>query len=446
MELKSYKEHRNIISEIVPGSIADELGLKPGDEILSVNGNKIRDIIDYKFYINDFHILLGIKKKDGSLWEFDIEKDYNEDLGVDFTNPLIDRAKRCSNNCIFCFIDQLPPGMRETLYFKDDDSRLSFLQGNFITLTNMKEEDIDRIIKYRIAPVNISIHTTNPDLRVKLLKNKNSGKVLNYLKKFKEAGLEIQGQIVLVPGYNDGKELDRTIRDLTDLYPTLISLAIVPVGLTKYRDQLPDLRVFTKEEAKEVIRQVEGYQQRALKEYGTRLVYLSDEFYITAEEPIPEEYRYEGYPQIENGVGMVRSFREEFLKALPDLSPSDNIKKNILLGTGKLAAPLMNTIAGELGACFPNSKFHLAEIKNNFFGETITVSGLLTGRDVIAQLKEISSDVIMLPKNMMRNYEPVTLDDYRQEELEKALGRKIYFGSWDGYEFVDTIRQVMADE
>ncbi|MDO5714329.1 MAG: DUF512 domain-containing protein [Tissierellia bacterium] len=445
LELRSFSEHRNLIQEVLPNSIAEELGLEPGDEILTINGNKIKDIIDYKFHMYDENILLKILKKDGSLWEFDIEKEFQEDLGIDFTNPLIDKAKSCSNHCIFCFIDQLPQGMRQTLYFKDDDSRLSFLQGNFITLTNLKDEDIQRIIDYRIAPINISIHTTNPKLRQKILHNPRAGKILPYLKRFQEANIEVQGQIVLMPQINDGVELDHTLDDLIDLYPSMTSVAIVPIGLTKYRKRLAKLKTFDQITAKAVIDQVKKYQDQCLKQYGTKLIFLSDEFYITAKEDIPPEEHYEGYPQIENGVGMVRSFWEEFKEALPNLQL--NTKKNIkvLLGTGHLAAPLMNRIGQYLNKAIPSVDFETVEIKNEFFGESITVSGLLTGRDVIAQLKDKPSDVIMLPKNMMRNYDPITLDDLKVEDLENALSRPIYFGPWNGQQFIDTIRQVLGD-
>lgn len=442
MELREFQEHRNIIETVLPGSIADELGLVPGDELLSINEAPIKDIIDYKFYINDSSILLTIRKKDGEIWEFEIEKSYNEDLGIDFTNPLIDHAKRCSNHCLFCFIDQLPKGMRDTLYFKDDDSRLSFLQGNFITLTNMKEEDIERIIRYHITPINVSIHTTNPDLRKKLLHNKRGGNILSILEKFHKAGLEIQGQIVLIPGYNDREELVRTLEDLLKFYPTLTSLAIVPVGLTKYRKGLAKLRTFTGKECKEVIDTVESFQKRCRKDFGKGLMYLSDEFYCVAGLPVPKEDAYDGYPQIENGVGMVRSFWEEFKRGLKNSGPFSG-NKQILMGTGHLAFPLMKIVGSRLEKVYPGLSVEVVEIQNEFFGTSITVSGLLTGRDVVEQLKDKPSDVIMLPKNMMRNFDPITLDDLTQGDLERGLGRPVFFGSWDGYEFLDTIRQVI---
>ena len=316
MELGNIKETRNIIEDIVLDSIAEELEIEPGDILVSINGSKVKDVIDYKYLIADDYLEVEIQKKNDETWILEIEKDYNEDLGIIFTNPLIDKAKSCKNKCMFCFIDQLPPNMRDTLYFKDDDSRLSFLQGNFITLTNMSDDEIDRIIQYRLSPINVSVHTTNPELRIKMLRNKKAGKVYEILKRFHEARLEVNCQIVLVPGVNDGLELKRTIDDLGALYPTIGSLAIVPVGITKYRDNLEDIRPFNKKEAIDLIESINKIQKVFLDKFGSRFVFASDEFYCLSEKNLPDFDEYEGFPQYENGVGLMKSFEYEIQEEL----------------------------------------------------------------------------------------------------------------------------------
>ena len=320
MELGNYKEKRNIIEDIVIGSIAEELEIEPGDILLSINGTKIKDVIDYKYLISDDLLEVEIGKKNGEIWELEIEKDYNEDLGIIFTNPLIDKAKTCKNKCMFCFIDQLPPNMRDTLYFKDDDSRLSFLQGNFITLTNMSEDDIERIIKYRLSPINVSVHTTNPELRVKMLNNKNAGKVYEILKRFHEASLEVNCQIVLVPGVNDGKELVRTIDDLSSLYPTIESVAVVPVGVTKYREHLAKLKTYDKESSTKLLEDILIIQEKFLAKMESRFIFPSDEFYCLADMELPSYEDYEGFPQYENGVGLMKSFEYEVEEELEKIN------------------------------------------------------------------------------------------------------------------------------
>ncbi len=445
MELRHPTEHKNIIETVLPGGIAEEVGLVPGDELLSINGQTVGDVIDYRFLIRDEELLLTIKKQDGELWEIDIEKDYDEDLGLDFTNPLIDKARRCSNRCVFCFIDQLPKGMREPLYFKDDDSRLSFLQGNFITLTNLSEDDIERMIRYRIAPINISIHTTNPQLRRRMLGHPRAEKILEILRRFHEAHLPFRGQIVLVPEYNDGLALEETLDDLLEFFPSLESLAIVPVGITKFRENLPDLRTFTSEECKELIQRIQARQEENLKNFGTRLFYLSDEFYLTAGEELPGEEAYEGYPQIENGVGMVRSFLEEVHQALSAKKLILRTDKKILLATGTLAYPVMREVAMCLNEHLGKETFEVVAIANRFFGETITVSGLLTAQDLVHCLKGHPADAIMIPNNMFRSLGDITLDDWDHTQIAKALSRPVYRGSWDGWRFIETIEQVMHD-
>lgn len=426
---------KNIIENIIKDSIADELELEVGDEILSINGENIKDIIDYKYLISDEHIELEIKKLNGELISFEIEKDFYEDLGIEFSNPLIDEAKRCSNNCVFCFIDQLPPNMRQTLYFKDDDSRLSFLQGNFITLTNMKEEDIERIIKYRISPINVSVHTTNPELRKKMLRNINASKIMDILKRFDEAHIEVNCQIVCIPDINDKEELDRTVRDLYELKNSVSSLAIVPVGITKYRENLPDLKPFDRQRSIEIIEQVHKLQKEFLEKSNTRFVFLGDEFYILAGMDIPEDEEYEGYPQIENGVGLVRNFSEEINEELKNYQISNN-EGEVTLVTGTLAKEFMEDIKSRVLKKLPNYKINVRAIENDFFGRTITVAGLVTGIDIIKQVDKMDYKNLMIPDCMLRANTDYFLDDTTLGELENKLNRKVFVTKVDGKDFL----------
>lgn len=445
MEVKNLDCNKNIINKVEEDSIAEELGIEKNDILLSINGEEVNDVIDYRFLINDEFIQLLIEKPNGDIWEFEIEKDFDEDLGIEFINPLIDKAKFCSNKCIFCFIDQLPKGMRKTLYFKDDDSRLSFLQGNFITLTNMSEEEIERIIKYRITPINVSVHTTNESLRVEMLKNKNAGKINSYLKKFNDAGLEINCQIVLVPGINDAEELISTIKDLSQYTSSIKSVAVVPVGITKFRDGLYKLKSFDQNLSKETIEIIEKLQGEFLNQLGTRFVFLSDEFYIKANHELPSEDDYEGYPQIENGVGLVRSFKSEVEKFLDSNSFSSsklNLKyKHLIFPTGELAYDLMKEISNLIMSKIPELKIDVYKIINNYFGDQITVSGLITGIDLISQLKDKEGDVIIIPRNMMKSDELIFLDDYSLEEIEKDLNKTILYTDIDGENFIKTITE-----
>ena len=309
-------EKKHVVYKVEKGSIAEEIGLEPGDALLAINQKAIEDVFDYHFLITDENLTLTILAKDGQTVEVEIEKEYQEDLGIEFENGLMDDYKSCSNRCMFCFIDQMPPGMRETLYFKDDDSRLSFLQGNYVTLTNMKDADLDRIIEYKLAPINISVHTTNPELRCTMLHNRFAGEALKKIKRLYDAEIEMNGQIVLCKGINDGEELERSIRELSGYLPYMESLSVVPVGLTKYRDGLYPLEPFEKEDAREVIAIIEKWQQYCMENYGVHFVQASDEWYLTAELPLPEEERYDGYIQLENGVGMLRLLITEFHAAL----------------------------------------------------------------------------------------------------------------------------------
>lgn len=433
------KEH--IIKGIEEGSIAEELGIEPGDVLVSINDKTAEDVLDYHFLIHDEELVVVIRKPDGEEWEFEIEKDYDEDLGLVFGEGLMDDYKSCRNKCVFCFIDQLPKGMRDTLYFKDDDARLSFLQGNYITLTNMSDKDIERICRYKLSPVNISVHTTNPELRCKMLNNRFAGNLIDRIKMLANAGIIMNTQIVLCKGYNDKAELDRTIGDLAELIPVIDSLSVVPVGLTDYREGLAKLEMFNSEEAKELIEQVKGWQEKLLESHGTRFVYASDEWYINAGMPIPMEEEYEGYPQIENGVGIVRSLEEEFKEYLEELS-GDNTKREVSIATGVLAAPILTELMKKLKEKYPQTEVKVFEIKNDFFGHNITVAGLLTGRDILNQLKEKKlGSALILSDVMIRNGEDVFLDDMHIFELEKALQTEIRIVQSNGQSLIDTIIQ-----
>ncbi len=435
------KKKAHIIKEIEQGSIAEELELASGDELISINGNEIKDVLDYHYLIKDDFLTVLIKKPDGEEWELEIEKDFDEDLGIEFEEGLMDEYRSCRNKCIFCFIDQMPPGMRETLYFKDDDARLSFLQGNYITLTNLSEEEIDRIIYYKLSPINISIHTMNEELRCKMLHNRFAGSALEKLKKLKDGGIVMNGQIVLCKGWNDGEELERTIHDLAAFLPEMESVSVVPVGLTKYRDGLEQLEVFTKEDSIKVLEQIHRWQNILLEHYGTRFIYASDEWYIKAELPIPEEDSYEGYPQIENGVGMVRSLKREFEDAYEELE-GDNRTRTLSIATGVLAAPIIDKLAKQVTDKFPNIIINTYTIINDFFGNQITVAGLLTGGDIIAQLKDKQlGDALLLPEALLRSGEEILLDDVTVQEMESALQTNIRIVQSDGKSFIDSIIQ-----
>lgn len=436
----------HIISRVVKGSIADELGIEPGDEILKVNNEVIADIFDYQYQINDENIILLIRKSDGEEWEIEIEKDYDEDIGLEFCESLMDDYKSCRNKCIFCFIDQLPKGMRETLYFKDDDSRLSFLQGNYITLTNMKIKEIERIVHYRLEPINISVHTTNPALRCKMLNNRFAGDILQKMDILNEGNIQMNGQIVCCKGYNDGEELRRTILDLSGYIPNMQSLSVVPFGKTAYREGLCKIEKFDCEDCNHVIDIIEELQQSFLEKYGTRFVQASDEWYLTAKRSLPQADYYEGYRQIENGVGMVRSLYDEVKEYLKELTDrlSDNerrkISRHVCVATGVLAAPLITELSGYVIDCFNSVRVDVYKIENDFFGHDITVAGLITGQDIIRQLKgRLKSDILLLPDTMLKSDEPVFLDDITITDIENALQITIDIVKSDGKSLVDSI-------
>lgn len=426
------KEHLHVIAGVEPGSIAEELELEPGDVLLEINGNKIEDAFDYHYLMNEEYVELLVRKANGEEWELEIEKEFEEDLGVTFENGMMDEYRNCTNKCIFCFIDQMPPGMRETLYFKDDDTRLSFLQGNYVTLTNLSDHDVERIIKYKLSPINISFQTTNPELRCKMLHNRFAGRSLQIVDKLVEAGIVMNGQIVLCKGWNDGEELERSLKDLYGYLPNLQSVSIVPVGLSKFRDGLEPLEPFTPEDAKKVILQVQKWQEKAMEEYGVHFVHASDEWYLLAGEELPEEDSYDGYLQLENGVGMLRLLETEFHEALAMAKGSEKTQK-VSIATGKLAAPFIRQLAEEMKVKFPNIGVKVYDITNEFFGERITVAGLITGQDLKKQLMDQDlGEKLLLPCHMLRSGEEVFLDDVTVSELSEYLKIPIEIVESDG--------------
>ena len=437
------KEKGHLITRVEPGSIAEEMEIGAGDRLLEINGQPIEDVFDYQYLTQDDYVEVLVAKPSGEEWLLEIDKDYEEDLGIIFENGLMDDYRSCSNKCIFCFIDQMPPGMRPTLYFKDDDSRLSFLQGNYVTLTNMSDRDVERIIKYHMSPINISFQTTNPELRCRMLHNRFAGEALKKVDRFYEAGIEMNGQIVLCKGFNDGEELERSIRDLTRYLPHLRSVSVVPVGLSKYRDGLEPLEPFHKEDAKEVIAQIRRWQEELYPQYGLHFVHASDEWYVLAGEELPPEETYDGYLQLENGVGMLRLMMEEFEDAMERLSQPGALEGRILSGTyssvtGQISYPYIRRMADRIMERFPDIRILVYPIRNDFFGERITVTGLLTGQDILRQLrgKELG-EILCLPENLLRSGEHVLLDDITVEDIAGTLQVRTDIVKSSGYDFVD---------
>ena len=430
------------ITSVEKNSRAAKRGILPGDTLLKINGNEINDVLDYRFYLTECAVDITLLRN-GEEFTVLIKKGEYDDIGLDFETPLMDKKQTCKNGCIFCFIDQNPEGLRESLYFKDDDSRLSFIHGNYITLTNMSDKDIDRIIKMRISPINISVHTTNPELRVKMMKNKRSGEVLGYLSRFAEAGLSMCGQIVLCRGINDGNELLRSLNDLAKYYPAMGSVAVVPAGLTKFRDKLFPLTDFTSEEAGAVIDMINAVGDAHKEKYGTRVFYAADEFYLKAKRPIPDADYYEDYPQIENGVGMLRSFSDEFGMALEDVaefSQESHGKRTVSIVTGVASYPMMIGLRDKLALLCPEVTVNVYKIVNNFFGDSITVSGLLTGKDICDQLAgESLGDELLIPENALRHGEDVFLCGMTVGEMSEKLGVVVTPSGADGYSLVEAI-------
>ncbi len=431
------------ISSVREGSIAEEMDIEPGDELISINSRPVEDVFDYQYLTEDSSVSIVIKKQNGEEWELLIDKDDDEDLGIEFENGLMDEYRSCCNKCVFCFIDQMPKGMRESLYFKDDDSRLSFLQGNYVTLTNMSDHDIERIIEYNLSPINISFQAMNPDLRCRMLNNRFAGEALKKVDTLFEAGIQMNGQTVLCKGLNDGEELERSIRELSKYIPCLKSVSVVPVGLTKYRDGLYPLIPFDKEDAIKVIGQIESWQKKLYKEYGTHFIHAGDEFYVMADIPVPPEETYDGYLQYENGVGMIRSFLDEFEYCLEDMDeyPEQFTEcpesREISLCGGLLMEKFIRECLKKLEKLFPKVKVHYYPIENHFFGKRITVSGLLTGQDIVKALKgkELGS-TLYLPENLLRADTDTLLDDMTLSDISRELNVPVDIIETNGRDFV----------
>lgn len=427
------------IKGVAKDSIAEEMDIEAGDFLISVNDTEIKDILDYKYQIFDEYIVVTIEKKNGEVWDLEIEKEENEDLGIIFEEQLIDKPRSCANKCIFCFMDQLPPKVRETLVFKDDDFRLSFMTGNYVTLTNCGYRDLDRIIQYHLSPINISVHTTNTEVRKMMLNNKNADKIIDYIKYLTDRGIQVNGQIVLCPGINDGEILDKTIEDLSKFYPNLLSIAIVPVGLSKYRDNLYKLTTFEKESAGAVVDQVEEWQRKFKKKYGTNLVFVADEFYVKSERKVPEYDRYENFDQLEDGIGLMAYFTMNFNRSLMRYKPR-KIEKKISIATGICAYKFIREKADILEQTFGGLKINVYPITNNFFGSQITVTGLLTGSDLITGLlgKDLG-EYLLIDKKMLKDDEDVFLDNTKLDEVKKALNTKIVLTPSLGTGFIKAV-------
>lgn len=436
-------KNEHVIIHVEKGSSADKAGIKVQDRILSINQSEIVDVFDYHYLCNEEQLDLVIERPDGTRKKIEIKKEYEEDLGLTFESGLMDEYRSCCNKCIFCFIDQMPKGMRDTLYFKDDDSRLSFLQGNYITLTNMNERDVDRIIQYKMGPINISVQTMNPTLRCEMLHNRFAGEALNKMRKFLDAGIPMNGQIVLCKGVNDGKELKYSLEQLMEYAPVMESISVVPVGLSKYREGLYPLEPFTREDAKEVLECIREFQNEAFARHGIHFVHASDEWYLLANEPIPLEENYDGYLQLENGVGMLRLLMNEVEETLSQKrirKPIFHRKRKITIATGLLASEVIQLLAKQVMNQYPYIQVQVNPIVNDFFGPMITVSGLITGQDLINQLKgKDLGQELLLPVNMLRSGERVFLDDQTVEDVEKECGVTIRIVENTGYDFVSSI-------
>jgi len=424
------------ITGVFPHSRAARAGIREGDILLEINGYAINDVLDYRFRLAEEKVILRLHRG-ADIVEVKIRKDTYDDIGLEFGTPLMDKKHRCENGCIFCFIDQNPKGMRDTIYFKDDDSRLAFLHGNYITLTNLRDADIDRIIEMHISPVNVSVHATNPELRVKMMKNKRAGEVLGYPYRLADAGITLRGQIVLCRGINDGEELERSMKDLAKYYPRMDSVSIVPCGLTAHREGLYHLEPFTAEECAAVIRQVDAFNE-TLPE---RMFYASDEFYVKSGTPLPEDEFYGEYTQIENGVGMLTSFEREFAFFADTLDEEEcSVKREVSVATGEAAYEFMKKLTGSLTEKCPDLTVHVYPIKNNFFGGEVTVTGLLTGRDLADQLKDKPlGDTLYLSRTTLRAEGDLFLCGMTPDELAQTLGVNVDFVENDGAEMVEKL-------
>ena len=426
------------ITSVEPGSPSRRARIHKGDTLISINGNAITDVLDYRFYMTDEHLEILLCDQEKKLRTVVVEKDEYDDLGLEFETYLMDRQMGCKNACIFCFVDQTPPGMRKSLYFKDDDTRMSFLFGNYTTLTNLKEGDIQRIIKMHISPINISIQTMNPALRVQMMKNPFAGESLKFVRMLTEGGIKINTQIVLCPGYNDGEQLEYSLSELAKLGPNVQSIAVVPVGLTRYREKLTPLRGFFPQEAVEVVKTMERWGEYFCKEYGTRTAYASDEFYILAGKDFPPYEFYEDFAQLENGVGMMTLMQHDFAQALKEAQLEQSpAAHRCTIATGQLAYPMMQDFAERVQQAFPQVQVQVKKIRNDFWGPTITVAGLITGQDLLAQLEGLDlGSELLIPANMLRHEQDRFLDDLTLEQVQETLGVPVLPVENDAFELL----------
>ncbi|WP_026882356.1 DUF512 domain-containing protein [Clostridium akagii] len=437
---------KNEILKVDKGSIAEELGIEIGDRIISINGTEVTDILDYRFLMSDDYVVIELEKVNiNEIWELEVEKDFDENFGIEFKDQIMDEAKSCKNNCIFCFIDQLPKGMRKPLYFKDDDSRLSFLQGNFVTLTNLTDEDIDRIIKYKISPINVSVHTTNPNLRVKMLNNRFAGNIIERLEKLAKGKINMNCQIVMCPGVNDGNELKRTVLDLYKFYPYIKNVAAVPVGITKYREGLFSMEIYNEKSASAQLMLASKMQDEFIKKIGSPFIRLSDEFYVVAKMDVPDKTFYKDFDQLEDGIGMIRIFRDNIEKSLSTLDGKR--KGEFTLITGSSAYKEIKAAAEKISSKNHKITIDVVMILNRYFGETITVAGLLTATDIIDQLKGkgISKHMI-LPGNMLKSGTEIFLDDITIKDVEKNLNTKVLVCDYTGDDLVQIINEYSEED
>ncbi|MDP4120239.1 MAG: DUF512 domain-containing protein [Bacillota bacterium] len=428
------------ITDVIKNSSADKCGIKAGETLISIDNHDIIDVLDYRFYQLNTSLSLIIRDLSGNTREVRITKQEYDEIGLDFETYLMDKQRPCKNKCIFCFIDQLPKGLRKSLYFKDDDSRLSFLFGNYITLTNLTEHEIDRIIKMHISPINVSVHTTNPELRCKMMGNRFAGKTLEVLERFAKANIKINCQIVSCRGINDGEELKRTLSDLEKLLPSLESVAVVPVGLTKFRENLFELQPYDMQSAAETVEIIESFGNRYIKEHGRRIVFAADEFYIKANKTIPSAEFYESFDQLENGIGMIALLKDEFLCALEDLNEDSDIQCKVTIACGVSAAPYMQELMNEFQKKYKNIIVQVIPIVNDFFGDKIDVTGLIVGGDLINQLKNVDlGEELFISSNMLRHEGDLFLDDTSLCDVENALNIKVTPIKNDGAELLENL-------
>lgn len=434
------------ISAVEEHSYAEKAGILAGESIVSINGNVIKDVLDYRFYMTDRNLVVELLDKDGNTRKVEIKKPQYADLGLDFETYLMDKEHCCKNKCIFCFIDQMPPNMRETLYFKDDDSRLGFLFGNYITLTNLDDEDIDRIIKMHLSPINVSVHTTNPRLRVEMMKNPRAAESLEYLKRLADAGIALHIQLVLCPGINDGEELVRTFADLAELGPSVESVVCVPVGLTKYREKLPKLVPYDANGAKKVIETVDLFREKMRAERRIAVAYAADEFFIKAGLPLPEYEYYDDFTQLEDGVGLCTLLKHEFYEAF-DYFPPSEYNRRVTVPTGKAAYSTIKELANAAESRYKGLKADVLAMENNFFGELITVTGLLTGGDIAAQLKgRDNGDAVLICESTLRYEHDKFIDDTTPEYVEHELSVPVLMVPNDGYKLLCAMLGESADD